>query len=92
MPAPTKLHCVWIIAGVTFVLLLLTAGIRAAPGALIVSLEQEFHWPHSIISFAVDANLLIYGLVGPFAAALMALLIGLGGRRAEAARDVVPAA
>src|SRR5262249_40837087 len=49
----------------------LTAGVRAAPGILIVPLENEFHWPRSTISFAIGVNLLLYGLIGPFAAALI---------------------
>src|SRR5262245_43676105 len=69
--APVKLHYAWIVAAVTFVVLLLTAGIRAAPGVLIVPLEDEFHWSRATISFAVGVNILLYGLVGPFAAALM---------------------
>ncbi len=52
-------------------MLLVTAGVRAAPGVLIVPLEDEFHWSRATISFAVGVNLLLYGLVGPFAAALM---------------------
>lgn len=71
MRALTKLHYAWIVAAVTFVVLLLTAGIRAAPGVLIVPLEDEFHWARSTISFAVGVNLLLYGLIGPFAAALI---------------------
>jgi sugar phosphate permease len=71
MRTPSKLHYAWIVAGVTFVVLLLTAGIRAVPGVLIVPLEDEFHWSRSTISFAVGINLLLYGLIGPFAAALI---------------------
>jgi sugar phosphate permease len=71
MRIPSKLHYAWIVAAVTFVVLLLTAGIRAAPGVLIVPLEDEFHWSRSTISFAVGVNLLLYGLIGPFAAALI---------------------
>ena len=71
MRNPTRLHYGWVVAAVTFVVLLLAAGIRAAPSVLIVPLEDEFHWPRSVISFAVGVNLLLYGLVGPFAAALM---------------------
>ncbi len=71
MRIPAKLHYAWIVAAVTFVVLLLTAGIRAAPGVLIVPLETEFHWSRSTISFAVGVNLLLYGLIGPFAAALI---------------------
>ncbi len=71
MRSATRLHYAWIIAAVTFVVGLLTAGVRAAPGVLIVPLEQEFDWSRATISFAIGINLLLYGLVGPFAAALM---------------------
>ncbi len=71
MRSAIKLHYAWIVAAVTFVVSLLTAGVRAAPGVLIVPLEQEFDWSRATISFAVGVNLLLYGLVGPFAAALM---------------------
>jgi MFS family permease len=71
MRRPSTLHYAWIVAAVTFVVLLLTADIRAAPSVLIVPLEDEFHWSRSTISFAVGVNLLLYGLIGPFAAALI---------------------
>jgi sugar phosphate permease len=71
MRSAKTLHYAWIIAAVTFVVGLLTAGVRAAPGVLIVPLEQQFHWSRATISFAIGVNLLLYGLVGPFAAALM---------------------
>ncbi len=66
-----NLHYAWVIAAVTFVVGLVTAGVRAAPGVLIVPLEHEFDWSRATISFAIGINLLLYGLVGPFAAALM---------------------
>jgi sugar phosphate permease len=71
MRSGNRLHYAWIVAAVTFVVGLLTAGVRAAPGVLIVPLEQEFDWSRPTISFAIGINLLLYGLVGPFAAALM---------------------
>jgi sugar phosphate permease len=71
MRSAKTLHYAWVIAGVTFVVGLLTAGVRAAPGVLIVPFEQEFHWSRATISLAIGVNLLLYGLVGPFAAALM---------------------
>jgi sugar phosphate permease len=71
MPARPRLHYAWIVAAVTFVVALLTAGVRAAPGVLIVPFEHEFGWSRATISLAVGINLLLYGLVGPFAAALM---------------------
>jgi sugar phosphate permease len=69
--AISRLHYAWIIAAVTFVVVMLTAGVRAAPGVLIVPLETEFHWSRATISFAIGVNLLLYGMIGPFAAALM---------------------
>src|SRR5215467_15996553 len=69
--APGRLHYGWVIAAVTFVVIVVTAGVRAAPGVLIVPLEEEFHWSRATISFAVGVNLLVYGLIGPFAAAVM---------------------
>lgn len=66
-----RLHYAWIIAAVTFVVVVVTAGVRATPGILIVPLEEEFHWSRATISFAVGVNLLLYGAIGPFAATLM---------------------
>ena len=66
-----RLHYGWVVAAVSFVLILITAGVRAAPGVLIVPLETEFHWSRATISFAVGVNLLLYGAIGPFAAAAM---------------------
>src|SRR5690348_7207601 len=90
MRLPAKLHYTWFVAAVTFVVLLLTAGVRAAPSILIVPLENEFHWARSTISFAVGVNLLLYGLIGHFAAALIDRFSG--GRCAEPAHDALPAA
>jgi sugar phosphate permease len=66
-----KLHYAWIVAAVTFLTLLVSAGIRASPGVLVVPLETEFHWSRATISFAVGVNIFLYGLIGPFAAAVM---------------------
>ena len=66
-----KLHYAWVVAGVTFLTLLAAAGVRATPGVLIVPLEAEFGWSRATISFAVGVNIFLYGLIGPFAAAVM---------------------
>jgi MFS family permease len=67
-----RLHYGWIVAGITFVTLLAAAGTRAAPGVLIVPLQHEFGWNRAEISLAVSINLILFGAIGPFAAALMA--------------------
>lgn len=66
-----KIHPAWFAVGVTFVTLMATAGFRSAPSVLIVPLEEAFGWTRSDISLAVAINVLLYGLVAPFAAALM---------------------
>ncbi len=68
---PSRLHYAWVIAGVTFLVLLVTAGIRATPGVLMVPLESEFGWTSAAISLAIAVNLALFGLIGPFAASLM---------------------
>ena len=71
MARQRKLHYAWIVAGVTFLTLLVAAGLRATPGVLIVPLETEFGWSRATISFAIGLNIFLYGLIGPFAAAVM---------------------
>ena len=66
-----KIHPGWIAVAVTFVTLMATAGFRSAPSVLIVPLEDAFGWSRSEISLAVAINVLLFGLVSPFAAALM---------------------
>src|SRR5438552_3001764 len=67
----SRLHYAWIIVAVTFAVVVVSAGVRATPGVLIVPLEQEFHWSRATISLALGVNLLLFGAVGPFAAAVM---------------------
>ncbi len=66
-----KLHYAWIVAGVTFLIVLVGAGVRSSPGVLVVPLENEFGWSRATISFAVGVNICLYGLIAPFAAATM---------------------
>ncbi|MEO7732742.1 MAG: MFS transporter [Kofleriaceae bacterium] len=66
-----RLHYAWIVAAMTFVILLCAAAVRATPSVIIVPLEHEFGWSRALISGAVSVNLVLYGLVGPFAAAIM---------------------
>jgi sugar phosphate permease len=66
-----RLHYAWVVALVTFVVLLVTAGIRSTPGLLMVPLETEFGWSRAAISAAVAINIALFGLIGPFAASAM---------------------
>ena len=71
-PPRHRVHYAWVVALVTFFALLVTAGIRATPGLLIVPLEAEFGWNRAAISAAVAVNIALFGLIGPFAASAMA--------------------
>ena len=66
-----RIHYAWIVLGVMFTVILATVGVRAAPGVLIVPLEQAFGWNAATISGAISLNILLGGLVGPFGAALI---------------------
>ena len=66
-----SIHPGWIAVAVTFFTLMASAGYRSAPSVLIVPLEDAFGWSRSQISLAVSINVLLFGLVAPFAAALM---------------------
>lgn len=63
-------HYAWVVAFLTFLALLIAAGIRATPGVFMVPLEREFGWSRATISLAVSINLVLYGLIGPFAATM----------------------
>ena len=67
-----RIHPAWIVAAVGFLALVGAAGFRAAPSVMMVPLEQEFGWNRTTISTAIGLNILLYGLMAPFAAALMA--------------------
>ncbi len=65
-----RVNPAWVVAACTFLVLLVAAGIRSVPGVLIVPLESEFGWSRATIGFAVAVNIALYGLIGPFAAAV----------------------
>jgi MFS family permease len=69
--ARRNVHYGWVVAAVTFLTMLVTAGTVGAPGVFIVPLEREFGWTTSEISSALALRFLLYGLMGPFAAVLM---------------------
>ena len=68
---PASSHYPIVIAAVTFVILMVVAGIRSASGVLLVPLENAMGWSIASISVAVAINVALYGVIGPFAAAFM---------------------
>jgi sugar phosphate permease len=68
---PNRWHYAWVIVAVCFAVTVVAAGVRSTSGVLIVPLENEFHWSRATISLALGVNLLLFGAIGPFAAAIM---------------------
>lgn len=63
------MHYGWVVVWITFIAVLIAAGIRSITGVIIIPLEEEFDWSRSTISFAFAINLILYGISGPFIAA-----------------------
>jgi len=61
----------FVVAAVIFLSLLSAAGVRSAPSVMIVPLEEAFGWSRATISSSAAIGIFLYGLVGPFAAAMM---------------------
>jgi sugar phosphate permease len=65
------IHYGWAVVAVTFLTMLVTAGAVGAPGVFIEPLEKEFGWRRDEISSALAIRFVLFGLMGPFAAAFM---------------------
>jgi sugar phosphate permease len=66
-----RVHYAWVVVAAIFIVMLAGAATRAAPSVLIVPLEQAFGWSRATISIAIALSIALYGLIGPFAVALM---------------------
>jgi MFS family permease len=70
--ATRDIHYGWVMVAVTFLTSLISSASVGAPGVFILPLEKEFGWTTTQISSALSIRLLLFGLMAPFAAALMA--------------------
>jgi MFS family permease len=70
-PARTRWHRAWVVAAVTLGALVAAAAFRSSTGVLLEPIEAEFGWSRTVTSGAVSLNLVLYGLIAPFAAAFM---------------------
>ena len=62
----------WVVVAVTAVVVLVTAGVRSAPGAFLLTMTEEPGWSTASVSFAAAAGLVVFGLSGPLSGWLMA--------------------
>ncbi|MDW6020678.1 MFS transporter [Mesorhizobium sp. BAC0120] len=61
----------FVVVAVIFLSLLISAGLRSSMSVMMLPLEDAFGWRRDVISFAAAVGIFLYGLAGPFAAALM---------------------
>jgi sugar phosphate permease len=62
---PGRFRYGWVVLAVAAVAVLVGAGTRAAPGALLLGIQEDTGWSIAQISFAGAAGLLLLGLGGP---------------------------
>lgn len=67
----TRFHYAWVIVVVTFLALLLSAGVRNATSVLFEPLEQDFGWDRASVSFAFAISLFFFGLGAPIGGTLI---------------------
>jgi len=65
------IHYGWVMVGLTFLVSLASAGALGVLGAFLLPVQREFGWDMASISGALALRLLLFGLMAPFAAALM---------------------
>ncbi|MEZ4631554.1 MAG: MFS transporter [Deinococcales bacterium] len=61
----------WIVVAITVPVLMVTAGIRSAPGAWLLPMQDDLGWSKATLSFATALGLIIYGFSGPLSGRLM---------------------
>ena len=66
-----RFHYAWMVVAVTALTVLISMGVRSAPGVFLVSLERDTGWARADIAFAVSIGLLILGISGPVSGALI---------------------
>ena len=65
------IHYGWVMVGLTFLTMLSTAAAMGSPGVFLDPLHKEFGWETGQISAPLGLRFALYGLIAPFAAALI---------------------
>jgi sugar phosphate permease len=61
----------WVVVAVTAIVVLVTAGVRSAPGAFLLTMTGEPGWSTASVSFAAAAGFVVFGFAGPTSGWLM---------------------
>jgi MFS family permease len=64
-------HYGWVMVALAFLVSLSSAGALGILGALLLPLQRDFGWDTGAISGALALRLLLFGMIAPFAAALL---------------------
>ncbi|WP_017571455.1 MFS transporter [Nocardiopsis halotolerans] len=70
-PARSPFHRAWPVALVACLTIVAAAAFAGMPGVLTGPLHTEYGWSRGMIGTAASVNMVVYGLIAPFAAALM---------------------
>lgn len=65
------IHYAWLIAALTFLVMLTTSAALGLPGAFLLPLSREHGWSTEQISSVLAVRFALYGLMAPFSAMLM---------------------
>ena len=71
MLARRGIHYGWVMAAVTFLVMLSTSAALGVPGVMLLPLHSEFGWPVAAISGALALRLMLFGIMGPFSATIL---------------------
>ncbi|NHM30903.1 MFS transporter [Neobacillus terrae] len=69
-----RFHYSWIILLISFLSIIVAGIVRSSSGVFIEPFENEFGWDRSVISLSFAVGLFLYGISGPFMAALIEVL------------------
>jgi len=66
-----RLHYSWFILAITFFSIIVAGIVISSSGIFIDPFEKEFGWDRSVIALAFAISMFLYGISGPFMAALL---------------------
>ena len=66
-----RIHYSWVVLMITFFSIIVAGIVISSSGVFINAFENEFGWDRSVIALAFAVSLFLYGISGPFMAALL---------------------
>ncbi|MDQ0247098.1 MFS family permease [Bacillus fengqiuensis] len=66
-----RIHYSWFILAITFFSIIVAGIVMSSSGVFIDPFEKEFGWDRSVIALAFAISMFLYGISGPFMAALL---------------------